>query len=133
MLAAIGDMFGRIYDQMVGRFYGPMHLRLIVMPCVVTVIAIQAGWRDARKRKPPYLSSVIGDPAIRRAQIRAAWPALKRIVLMAFVLDFVYQIYVFRAYYVFQTVLLTLVVVILPYILVRGTTTRVARVFYKAN
>ncbi|MGD0624738.1 MAG: hypothetical protein ABSB32_08465 [Thermodesulfobacteriota bacterium] len=52
-------------------------------------------------------------------------------VIVALVFDTVYQLFVLRAFYVFQALILVAVLAIGPYALVRGITTRLTRGFYK--
>jgi hypothetical protein len=125
------DVFARGSDQLVGRLSGPLNLRLVLTPTIVAFFAIRAGWKDARSGKVTFLWTAITDPAVRRERFQIAWASLKRVILMAFVIDILYQFYVFHAYFVFQTVLLVIVLAIIPYILIRGAATRLAQIFMK--
>ena len=70
-------------------------------------------------------------PEERTARLRAGWTSLKRVILLGFVIDLIYQMYVFRAYYVFQTAILVLALAIIPYIFIRGVSTRIAMLFLR--
>jgi hypothetical protein len=97
------------------------------MPTVVTILAIRAGLKDAREGQPAFLWGIIAYPAERRRRLLAAWKDISRIFIVAIVLDTVYQLVVFRAFYVVQTLIVAVACAIVPYVLFRGPTTHLAR------
>ena len=133
VMEIIRDVFSRGSHQMIGRISGPLNFRLIITPIIVTLMALTAGWRDAQHGEPAFFWALVSDPEKRRARMQAVWASIKRVIIVASIIDMLYQLYAFRAYYVFQTILLVIVVAILPYILVRGATTRIASLFCKAK
>lgn len=112
---------------MLGRTIGPLQFRLIVMPTVVTLLAIRAGLRDARTGEPAFLWGIISDSSRRRQRMLAAWKDITRIFIVAIVLDTVYQVFVLRAFYVVQALIVAVACAIVPYALFRGPTARLAR------
>ena len=125
---AILDILNRGVEQLLGRANGPLQLRLVVMPTVVTILAIRAGLRDARTGEPAFLWGIISDPSRRRQRVRAAWRDVTRIFIVAIVLDTVYQVMVLRAFYVVQALIVAVACAIVPYVLFRGPAARLARV-----
>jgi hypothetical protein len=125
---AIEQILSRGVEQLLGRSIGPLQFRLIVMPTVVTILAIRAGLRDARQGQPSFLWGILTDPAQRRTRVLAARKDITRIFLVAIVLDTVYQVMVLRAFYVVQALIVAVACAIVPYILFRGSTTLLARV-----
>jgi len=121
-------MLSRGVEQLLGRASGPLHLRLVIMPTVVTTLAIRAGLRDARTGEPAFLWGIISDPSRRRQRIHAAWKDITRIFIVALVLDTVYQVTVLRAFYVVQALIVAVACAIVPYVLFRGPAARLARV-----
>ena len=107
---------------------GPLNFRLVVMPTVVTLLAIRAGLRDAREGQPAFLWGIISDPSRRRQRMLAAWKDITRIFIVAIVLDTLYQVMVLRAFYVVQALIVAVACAIVPYVLFRGPATRLARV-----
>ena len=103
-----------------------MHFRLIVMPTVVTILAIRAGLRDAREGQPSFLWGIITEPAERRRRL-ARRKDITRIFIVAIVLDTAYQLMVLRAFYVVQALIVAVACAIVPYILFRGSTTLLVR------
>ena len=122
------EMISRGFEQLLGRASGPLHLRLVIMPTVVTILAIRAGLRDARAGEPAFLWGIISDPSRRRQRILAAWRDITRIFIVAIVLDTVYQVMVLRTFYVVQALIVAVACAIVPYVLFRGPTARLARV-----
>ncbi len=125
---ALLEMISRGVDQLLGRASGPLQFRLVVMPTVVTLLAIRAGLRDARAGEPAFLWGIISDPRRRRQRMLAAWRDVTRIFIVAIVLDTVYQVMVLRAFYVVQALIVAVTCAIVPYVLFRGPTARLARV-----
>ena len=91
---AILEILSRGVEQLLGRASGPLHLRLVIMPTVVTFLAIRAGLRDAREGQPAFLWGIIANPTERRQRLLAAWKDITRIFIVAMVLDTVYQLIV---------------------------------------
>ena len=118
-------------DQLVGRLSGPLNFRLVVMPTVVTLLALRADWKDAREGRPAFLGAFIADPVERRRLLQLAVKDIARVFLMAIVLDTAYQTIVFRWVYPGQLLLVAVVCAIVPYVLVRGPITRTVRLFCK--
>jgi len=117
-------------DQLVGRLSGPLNFRLVVMPTVVTLLALRADWKDAREGRPAFLGAFIADPVERRRLLQLAVKDIARVFLMAIVLDTAYQIIVFRWVYPGQLLLVAVVCAIVPYVLVRGPITRTVRLLF---
>ena len=124
---AILEIISRGVEQLLGRASGPLQFRLVVMPTVVTLLAIRAGLRDARSGEPAFLWGIISDPSRRRERILAAWKDITRIFIVAMVLDTVYQVLVLRAFYIVQALIVAVACAIVPYAVFRGPATRLAR------
>ena len=128
---AIMEVLSRGIEQLFGRPNGPVTFRLVVMPTVVSIIAIRAGVRDAREGRPTFLWTFFFNPSERRQLLRSGWKDVGRIIIVALVLDTVYQLIVFRAFYIVQAVIVAFVCAVLPYILFRGPTNLLVRNFYR--
>jgi hypothetical protein len=121
------EMISRGVEQLLARASGPLQFRLVVMPTVVTLLAIRAGLSDARTGEPAFLLGIICDSNRRRERILAAWKDITRIFIVALVLDTAYQVMALRAFYVMQALIVAVACAIVPYVLFRGPTTRLAR------
>jgi len=121
------DIWMRIVDNMIDRVSGPMKFRLYLQPTMAAIYAIISGLKDARAGKPPYFWSLITDPAHRADMIKDGWKSVGKVFIFALVLDVVYQIYVSRFVYPGEAIIVALVLAIVPYLILRGLVTRLAR------
>jgi hypothetical protein len=118
-------------EQLFGRLSGPLNFRLVVMPTVVTLLALRADWKDAREGRPAFLGAFITDPVERRRLFRIALKDVGRVFLMAIVLDTTYQVMVYRWVYPGQLLTVAVLCAAVPYVLVRGPVTRTARLLHR--
>jgi hypothetical protein len=120
-------MWMRVASQLAARVTGPMKFRLVLQPAMAAFFAIRSGLADARAGKPPYFWALLSDPAQRKDMIKDGWKSVGRVFILALVLDVVYQIIVLRFVYVGEAIIVALVLAILPYLILRGLVTRLAR------
>jgi hypothetical protein len=124
---AIAEILSRGVEQLLGRASGPLHLRLMIMPTVVTILAIRAGIREGRERQPATVRTILSNPAERRRILRSGLKDIGRIFIVALVLDTAYQFSVLRAFYIVQALIVAVACAIVPYVLIRGPATCLAR------
>jgi len=122
-------LFHRV-DDLLGRFSGPLNFRLFVMPTVVILLAIRADLRDAREGRPALLGAFFKDPVERRRLFRSAMKDIGRIFIVAVVMDTAYQLWVLRSFHIGELLIVAVACAIVPYVLVRGPITRLARRLY---
>jgi hypothetical protein len=104
-----------------------MKFRLILQPSMAIFLAIRAGLKDAREGKTPYFWGLFTDPQGRTAMLKDGWKSVGKVLVLAAVLDVIYQIIEQRWVYPGEVVLVAIILAIVPYILVRGPVNRVAR------
>ena len=121
-------MLSLFFEDLRGRASGPLNFRLIVMPTVVTILAIRAGLRDAREGNRPFLWALLTNPA---AVSSSVFKDIGKVFIMAIVLDTTYQFLVFRAFYLLQVLVVAVTCAIVPYVLVRGPVTWLTRGRYR--
>ena len=121
------EIWMRIVENLVDRVSGPMKFRMLLQPIMAISFAVIAGLADARLGKPPYFWSLLTDPAHRTDMLRDGWKSVGKVFVLAMVLDVVYQIIVARFVYPGEVVIVALLLAIVPYLLVRGLVTRIAR------
>jgi hypothetical protein len=121
------DIWMRFVENMLDRVSGPMKFRLLLQPIMAAIYAILSGLKDARTGKPPYFWSLVTDPAHRADMIKDGWKSVGKVFILALVLDVVYQIYVLHFVYPGEAIVVALVLAILPYLILRGLVTRIAR------
>ena len=120
-------MWTRVGTEMVDRVTGPMKFRLVLQPVMAAFFAIRAGLADAKAGKPPYFWALLSDPAQRVDMIKDGWKSVGRVFILAVVLDVVYQIIELRFVYPGEMIIVAFVLAIVPYLILRGLVTRLAR------
>ena len=126
----MNEIFARLWQNLNDRLTGPMNLRLIIQPAVAAILAIRAGLRDAHQDRPPFLWAVLWNPAHRRELLRQGWKDVGKVFLLAAILDVVYQLIVHRGVYSLELLITVVILAIVPYILVRGPISRIARMVF---
>src|SRR5580692_4566463 len=120
-------MWTRLITQLAARVSGPMKFRMVLQPAMAAFFAIRSGLADARVGKSPYFWALVTDPAQRKNMIRDGWKSVGRVFILALLLDVVYQIIVLHFVYVGEAIIVAFVLAILPYLILRGLVTRLAR------
>jgi hypothetical protein len=121
------ELFARIWDGLVGRAVGPLHLRLLIQPMTAAFLAYRAGAADARAGRPPFGIAVLLGRCPRAELIREAWNDVATLFLVALVIDALYQALTFHWVYLAQGLLFAALLALPTYLLVRGPTNRVLR------
>src|SRR5215469_13485881 len=121
------DIFNRLWQDFIGRISGPMHLRLVIQPLVAGFLALLSGLKDAHEGRPPFLWTVITDPAQRPDLLRRSRKDVGKVFIIAIVLDSIYQLVVQRGVYVLEVLVVATTLAVVPYILIRGPVTRIRK------
>ena len=121
------EMWIRFLEDMQGRVTGPMKFRLLLQPVMASIFAVMSGLQDARAGKPPYFWALLSDPGHRRDMLRDGWKSVGKVFVLALVLDAVYQVMVLRFVYPGEALVVALLLAIVPYLVLRGLVTRLAR------
>ena len=121
------DLWTRFVENLVARVSGPMHLRLVLQPIMASIFAIKSGLADAKAGRPPYFWSLFTYPAHRAAMLKDGWASVGKVFVIALVLDVVYQLIVNRFVYPIEAVVTAFLLAIVPYLILRGLVTRIAR------
>jgi hypothetical protein len=129
----MNEIFARVWENLYARFTGPMNLRLIIQPTVATILAIRAGLRDAQQNREPFLWAALWKPGHRRELLRQGWKDVGKVFLLATILDVVYQLIVHRGVYILELLITAVTLAIIPYVLVRGPISRVAKMLFAAR
>jgi hypothetical protein len=121
------ELLTRVWENLIGRVHGPLTFRLLLQPAIAIFFATRAGLRDARENRAPYFWALIYDPTHRREMLHQGWRDVGKIFVIAVILDFIYQLLVVRWLYPGETLIVAIVLALIPYLLVRGLVTRIAR------
>lgn len=117
----------RFASQMIDRLTGPMQFRLVLQPAMALFFAVRSGLADAREGRPPFFWSLLTGSAPREATLESGWKSVGRVFIFAVVIDVVYQLYVLRFVYPGEALAVAFILAIVPYVIVRGIVTRLAR------
>jgi hypothetical protein len=123
----------RAIEQLFGRLTGPMWFRFLMQPIMAIIIATRAGLKDARENKPAFMSEVLRNPSERKKLIHSLWKDLFKLMIVAFVLDSIYQILVLKYFYPVQALIVTFILAVPAYILFRGPVRRAFRRKYSKS
>jgi hypothetical protein len=117
----------RIWTGLLARPSGPMAFRFILQPAMAAMIAIRDGIYDARRGRPPFAWTILSNPRERAGRLKEALNATAKILLLALALDGVYQIVVLRAFFPYEALIIAVLLGFVPYVVVRGLASRLAR------
>lgn len=121
------DMLMRALMNVGNRVGGPMTFRIILQPTMAALLAFRAGLKDAREGKPPYFWTLLTRPEQRADLLRQGWRAVARVVLLAIIMDVIYQLVVLRWVYPLELILVVILLAIVPYVFLRGLVNRLVR------
>lgn len=119
--------FQRTWAQISARPSGVLRFRFLVQPLMAIIIACLDGIADARTERAPYFWTVISEPNQRVQWLREGFAATAKIFVLAVVLDGVYQVVTFKAFYPGQALVIAVLLAFVPYLLARGPAARIAR------
>ena len=120
-------MLDRVGTQLIARVSGPMKFRLVLQPCMAAFFAIRSGLADAKSGKSPYFWTMVSDPKERGELLKDGWKSVGKVFILAIVLDVIYQIIELHFVYVGEAIIVAFILAILPYLILRGIVTRIAR------
>jgi hypothetical protein len=104
-----------------------MTFRLVMQPAMAVLLAIRAGLHDARVGQPPFLWTVFSNPGRRHELLGQAQKDVGNVFILALILDAIYQVIVHSGIYALELLLTATILAIVPYVIVRGLVTRLAR------
>jgi len=121
------EAWHRFLHDLLDRPNGPMKFRFILQPSMAAIAAFRDGVADARTGRPPHFWSIAFEPQQRVARLREGLNATARIILLGLVMDVIYQFIVLGMFYPVEALIIALLLAFVPYLLIRGPITRVAR------
>jgi hypothetical protein len=126
-VSEIQEILTRFWDQLIAQPHGPLSFRLILQPIMATILAIRDGLKDERAGRPLFTWTILTDPVHRASYLREGLKRVTRVIIFAFVMDAIYQFIVLRRFYPGEALVTVFVVAVLPYLVIRGPITRLAR------
>lgn len=125
------DFLTRVWTDLVARLTGPFAFRFVLQPVMGLLFACRDGVADARAGRPPYLWAMLVTPGARVTLIEEAWKRVTRVVVLGIVMDLLYQLIVLGWVYPGELILMVISLCVLPYLLLRGPITRLARIWLR--
>jgi hypothetical protein len=129
----IGDMIAQGWENFTARGSGPMNLRFIMQPTLASLLAIRAGWNDAKAGRPAFLWEALTNRASRAELMRSGWKDMGKAFVVAGVLDGIYQVIVYQRISVVAVLFTATLLALVPYSLLRGPANRVARLLTRSR
>jgi hypothetical protein len=86
------EALSRGWENLIGRLGGSMSFRLILQPTVAVIFGVLAGLRDARSGSRPRVLALFADKERRAQVVREGWKDLSRLLIVAVLLDCIYQV-----------------------------------------
>ena len=121
------DFWMRVIGNMSDRVTGPLRFRILLQPVMAAFFAIRSGLNDARLGKAPYFWSLATDAGQRADMLKDGWKSIGKVFILALVLDVVFQLIALGMVYPGEAIFVATVLAIVPYLILRGLVTRVAR------
>jgi hypothetical protein len=125
----VTEILAQFWHELISRPEGPLAFRFVLQPVVAIGLAIRDGIHDARIGRTPYVWTILFHPRDRKGRLQEGWHSIARVVVLAMIIDVIYQVIALRAFRPLETVVIAFVLAILPYLLARGPVTRIARRF----
>jgi hypothetical protein len=125
-MASLEDIAQRMWSNLISRPSGQFGLRFLIQPAVAAVLAIRDGLKDASTGHSPYFWAIVTRLVKRRQRVREGFAATWKVIVMAVLIDAVYQVIELETFHPGEATIVAVLVAIIPYPLIRGPTARVA-------
>jgi hypothetical protein len=89
------------------------------------------GIKDAREGDTPYFWTILHDPSRRAASLKEGLKATAQVILLGIGMDAAYQYLVLGGFRPTEMILVVVLLCFVPYLLLRGPFTRLARHWFK--
>lgn len=120
------DILARVAQNLFDRIDGAMAIRLVIQPIMGAIFATRDGIKDASLHNPPYGLSLLTEPEYRGHRLRDGWRSIRKVFFVALGVDVVYQLIELRWVYLGEALIVTQIVALVPYVLIRGPVNRIA-------
>ncbi len=121
------DLLTRFWAELVGRTTGPMMFRFILQPLMAMFYAYRDGLLDARSGRPPYLFTILTEPAERTELLAHGIKSVSRVIVLGVMMDTIYQSFVLGGRFRPLELVVVLLLAFVPYLMFRGPFNRLAR------
>jgi hypothetical protein len=104
-----------------------MTFRFVLQPAMAAIAALRDGVADARFRRSPYLSAIVRGVEGRGSRLWEGIVSTARILILGVVMDVIYQLVFLGEFYPAEAAVIAVLLAFVPYALLRGPISRVAR------
>lgn len=122
-----------VANELAQRASGPVSLRLLLQPSLAVLFAIRDGVRDARSGADPYIFAILFRKDQRRDRIASAWASAGSVIIMAILLDCLYQYLTPGRVRILEAIAIAAILCAIPYTLIRGPVSRICRRIGKSD
>jgi hypothetical protein len=98
-----------------------------MQPAMGMIFAIRDGIKDARTGRSPYFWTIMTEPAKRGGHLREGFAATWKIILLALILDTIYQFTELGTFYPGEATIVVVLLALVPYLVLRGPAMRITR------
>lgn len=123
----LAEMIARGWENFTARPTGSLNLRFLIQPALAMFLGIRAGLIDAQAGRRPYLWAAVTCHGHRWELLKDALKGLRMPLLVAALLDSIYQTVTHEAIYLLELLFTVLLLALVPYSVVRGLANRFAR------
>src|SRR5438874_10965612 len=126
-MSVITEMIARGWENFLARPTGSLNLRFILQPTIASILALRAGIKDAREKRPVYLWAAVTNPEHRWQLLHGGWKDMRTPFLVAAILDAIYQLIIHKFIYPLELLFTATLLALVPYFILRGPVNRIAR------
>jgi hypothetical protein len=121
------DVHQRLWHDIFNRPGGPMSFRFVLQPAMAAIAAFHDGVKDAARHRDPYLKRLLSGSSDRTELLNEALISTSRVIVLGLVMDGIYQFMVLKTFYPGEMVVIAVALAFVPYLLLRGFFSRLAR------
>lgn len=125
-MIGLDEIIARGWEHFIERSGGIISLRFLIQPAISAILGVRAGLNDAREGRPAFFWALVRERQLLKKRIGQISKDVRNVLILATVLDVIYQLIEFKAIYLLELVFTSLVLAVIPYLLIRGPVNRIA-------
>jgi hypothetical protein len=116
-----------MWSDIFARAHGPMTFRFYLQPIMAAIAALHDGVNDARSGHKAFFWTAVWDKTQRTGRLREGLTSTARILLLGLCMDTIYQFKVLDHFYPAEAVVISLLLAVIPYFILRWIVELVSR------
>ena len=121
------EVHHRFWHDILARASGPMTFRFYLQPTMAAIAACHDGIVDARRGHKSFFWTAWFHRGAQPGRLREGLNATARIILLGLSMDMIYQFRVLDRFYPVEALMITILLAVVPYFLLRWIVEAVAR------